>query len=334
MVDTTIVLRALSILLIVGSHVSFFKVLGGAHLLLIVAGWNLARFLLPASPQRILRAAAMIAIPTSLWLVYRVAVTDDVTIDNVLLVNNFTRVGAAGYWFVEVVVHLLLLCALLFTVPALRRFEQRHPYSLALAVLAACLLARATVEGDFFARNMTTLGAAWFVALGWLAHRSPTLWQKCLIVAVTAAMIPGRMEDLSREIVVIAGVILLLSLPRLPVPHRLLTPLSLLASASLAIYLTHSAVFPHLQPEVPAAVVFVVCVVVGVGAWLGIVEAVGAASWLASWLRTAEPLRAKSLRGPALGGKALRGKPLRVRALRAKALRAKAVRGKSVRATP
>lgn len=277
MIDTTIVLRALSILLIVGSHVGFFKLLGGAHLLLVVAGWNLARFLLPADPVRILRATAFIAVPTSLWLVYRAAVTDDVTLDNVLLVNNFTRVGAAGYWFAEVLVHFLLLCALVFAIPAFRRWEQRYSYAFALAFLGVTLALRFTVEGDFFVRNMTTLGAAWFIALGWLAQRSPALWQKCLVVVVMVAMVPGRMEDLSREIVVIAGVILLLSLSRLPVPRALLTPLSLLASASLAIYLTHYAVFPHLQPEVPAAIVWVVCIAVGCAVWSGITRVVRAA---------------------------------------------------------
>ncbi|SFR29802.1 Acyl-CoA synthetase (AMP-forming)/AMP-acid ligase II [Lentzea waywayandensis] len=276
MVDTTIVLRALAILLIVGSHVGFFKLLGGAHLLLVVAGWNLARFLMPADPLRILRATATIAVPTSLWLGYRVAVTDDVTLDNVALVNNFTRVGAAGYWFVEVLVHVLLLCALVFAVPAIRRWEQRHGYAFALALLGLTLALRLTVDGDFFARNMTTLGAAWFVALGWLAHRSPALWQKGLVVVVAVAMVPGRMEDLSREIVVISGLVLLLSLARVPVPRGLLTPMSLLASASLAIYLTHYAVFPLLQPQVPAAIVWVVCVVVGCAMWLGIDRAVTA----------------------------------------------------------
>ncbi|MFS8096603.1 AMP-binding protein [Lentzea alba] len=273
LIDTTIVLRALSILLIVGSHVSFFNLMGGAHLLLVIAGWNLARFLLPAHPLRILRAAAFIAIPTSLWLVYRSAVTDDVTLDNILLVNSFTRVGAGGYWFIEVLAHVLLACALIFAVPAVRRWEQRHTYAFAVIVLAACLLARYTVEGDWFARNMTTLGAAWFIALGWLAQRSPALWQKCLVVTVTIAMIPGRMELLSREIIVIAGLILLLSLSRVPVPRSLLTPISLLASASLAIYLTHYAVFPHLLPLVPTPIVFVVCVAVGVTTWLAITKA-------------------------------------------------------------
>jgi hypothetical protein len=65
-------------------------------------------------------------------------------------------------------------------------------------------------------------------------------------------------------------VALLLCLSRVPVPRSLLTPMSLLASASLAIYLTHYAVFPHLQPQVPSPIVFVVCVAVGVAVWLGI----------------------------------------------------------------
>jgi acyl-CoA synthetase (AMP-forming)/AMP-acid ligase II len=277
MIDTTIVLRALSILLIVGSHVGLFTLLGGAHLLLVVAGWNIARFLLPADPLRILRATALIAVPTSLWLVYRMAVTDDVTLDNVLLVNNFTRVGAAGYWFVEVVVHVLALCALVFAVPAVRRWEQRHGYLFALALLASGLALRFTVDGDFFARNMTTFGAAWFIALGWLAQRSPAWWQKGLVVVVLVAMLPGRMEDLSREIIVISGVVLLLSVARLPVPRHLLNPMSLLASASLAIYLTHYAVFPYLQPQVPAAIVWVVCIAVGCAAWLGTVRVTRAA---------------------------------------------------------
>jgi hypothetical protein len=61
------------------------------------------------------------------------------------------------------------------------------------------------------------------------------------------------------------------------VPRALLTPLSLLASASLAIYLTHYAVFPHLQPEVPAAIVWVVCIAVGCAVWSGVTRVVRAA---------------------------------------------------------
>nr|BFE50076.1 hypothetical protein GCM10017745_35030 [Saccharothrix mutabilis subsp. capreolus] len=117
-VETDIVLRALAIVLVVGSHVKVFDVTGGAHLLLVIAGWNFARFLLPAAPRRILRGAALVAVPTSLWLTYRVFTTDDVTWVNVVLVNNFVRTGAVGYWFVEVLVHVLVLLAWCSRCPA------------------------------------------------------------------------------------------------------------------------------------------------------------------------------------------------------------------------
>jgi hypothetical protein len=55
-----------------------------------------------------------------------------------------------------------------------------------------------------------------------------------------------------------------------PVPRSLLTPVSLVASASLAIYLTHYAVFPQLQPHVPTGIVWVVCIALGCAVWAGI----------------------------------------------------------------
>ena len=43
--DTTIVLRAVAIVLIVLEHADVIKILGGAHILLAVAGFNFGRFL-------------------------------------------------------------------------------------------------------------------------------------------------------------------------------------------------------------------------------------------------------------------------------------------------
>ena len=49
--DTSVVLRAVAILAIVGTHANLWTVVGGAHVLLAVAGWNFARFQL-AAPTR------------------------------------------------------------------------------------------------------------------------------------------------------------------------------------------------------------------------------------------------------------------------------------------
>ena len=42
--ETNVLLRALAIVMIVGSHANLFVLLGGAHVLLGVAGFNFGRF--------------------------------------------------------------------------------------------------------------------------------------------------------------------------------------------------------------------------------------------------------------------------------------------------
>ncbi len=72
LVETSVLLRALAIVLIVGSHADLFMVMGGAHVLLAVAGANLARFPLsgPRAGQgrRLLRSAGRVWAPTALWV--------------------------------------------------------------------------------------------------------------------------------------------------------------------------------------------------------------------------------------------------------------------------
>ncbi len=274
MLETSIVLRAVAILLVVGSHVALFDLLGGAHLLLVIAGWNFARFLLPpgperAPPRRMVRSAALVAVPSIGWLAYRAAVTEDVTVTNTALLSTVLWSGTEGYWFVEVLVHTLLGLALLFAVPALGRLERAHRFPFALAVLGATLVMNAAIDdsASWSVHNMSALGAAWFFVLGWLAHRADTVGRKALVVALAAGLVPGTFGQPAREAVVLVGVVVLVALTRVPVPEPFARVLSLVASASLAIYLTHYAVFPVLAEFLPPAPVLVVTLSAGVVAW-------------------------------------------------------------------
>lgn len=273
--ETNILLRALAIVLVVGSHIKFFDILGGAHLLLVIAGWNFARFLLPASGKRIARSAALIAVPSVAWLAYRAAVTDDVTLVNVLLMNGFLQTGTEGYWFIEVLVHLLLALAVVFAVPAVRSTERNHGFAVALAALGIALLLHASVPdaASFAQHHMTAVGATWFFALGWLAQRAGTRAQKAVVLAISCALLPGTFGDPAREAVVLAGLVMLLVLARVPVPRPAVAGVSQIASASLYIYLTHYAVYPILLAHLPAPLVVVLSVATGVLAWQGAVLA-------------------------------------------------------------
>jgi hypothetical protein len=67
------VLRAVAIMLDVVTHAGLLQVQGGVHLLLVVAGYNLARFQLALSGQQerdlaLLRGARAVAVPTVLFV--------------------------------------------------------------------------------------------------------------------------------------------------------------------------------------------------------------------------------------------------------------------------
>ena len=73
LVETTIALRAVAIVLVVGTHANLMTVVGGAHLLLAVAGFNLARFHLGDRPRRQrlrqgLASLAQVAVPSALFI--------------------------------------------------------------------------------------------------------------------------------------------------------------------------------------------------------------------------------------------------------------------------
>lgn len=272
--ETNIVLRAVAIFLVVATHIGLFNLMGGAHLLLVISGWCFARFMLAdgarsAVSTRILRSAARVAVPAMIWIAYRAAATDDVVLSNILLVNNYLRTGAPGFWYIEVLIQTLVLLGVLFSVPAVRRFEASHGFATALMVLGAGSVARLFIDDTvtFPERGFSTHGVLWFFALGWLAHRAETVRQKLVVLALAAVLLPGFFGQPVREVVVGAGFVLLLLVPRLPVPRPLVRVLGLIAGASLYIYLTHYALYPELLAYLSPVVVTALSLVLGIVAW-------------------------------------------------------------------
>src|SRR5690606_11813811 len=89
-VETSVALRPISIVLIVGTHAQLFAIPGGAHLLLGVAGFNLARCHLTASARMarvrsILRSLRRIVIASVLWIGLAYLVTDHYALRHVFL---------------------------------------------------------------------------------------------------------------------------------------------------------------------------------------------------------------------------------------------------------
>ena len=144
-VDTTIVLRALAILAIVGSHTHVVHVLGGAHILLGVAGYNFSRFAATAPSvretwRRVGGTVARIAVPSVVWVAAVGLLAGTYSVANLGMVNwlfgSDTWSSTWRLWFLEALAWTLVAFAALLSVPPVRRLYARHPFGLAASVAA------------------------------------------------------------------------------------------------------------------------------------------------------------------------------------------------------
>ena len=148
----------------------------------------------------------------------------------------------------------VLVCAVgLTAVPAFDRWERRAPFVTPLVLLGAALVVRLAWTGvEAGPTERYTIGVvAWCFALGWLAARATTPLQRVLVAALAAVATIGFFGDLQRELVVVAGIAVLVALPTVRVPALMTRPLTVLAGASLFVYLTHWQVYPHLEDDHP-----------------------------------------------------------------------------------
>ncbi|MFI9503068.1 AMP-binding protein [Nocardia sp. NPDC052566] len=263
--DTGTLLRAVSIVLIVSSHIGLFVMWGAAHVLLGVAGYNFARFAVTGSARserlrHALRTVALIAVPTALWVALTLPFSDYYTWQNVLLLNKILGPSdspTAGHlWFLEVLVYFMIAGALLVRVPMVDRLQRRDPFWFAMGLVALTLVFRYQSFGLYAARDVPFSPlAAWFFALGWAAAKATSLWQRLLVSVVLVATTPGYFGVPDRERLVMAGLLLLIWLPAVRLPALIAGAAAVLADSSLFVYLLHWQVYPPFGQHHVAALI-------------------------------------------------------------------------------
>lgn len=291
--ETSVVVRAIAITLIVVTHMRLYRLAGGAHTLLAVLGWNIARFqLLPADvPGRLRRAAATIgrvAVPTSAWIGLNMVLAGGYSVGALLLVNNYTgdaarRGGRWEYWYFEAFVQIMAVVAVVFSIGAVRRAERRAPFLFALGVLGLTLLLRFDVLqwGGAYNEIFRTHTVACFVALGWCAQRARDHVQRAVVTILLLVTTFGYFAsvgytgagqvDREWRIVVLVGA--LVWLPTLRLPSPVAAVVARVAAASMWIFLLHWQVWPLFTPWLDRHVAVVATMAVGVGVW-AVVETV------------------------------------------------------------
>ena len=286
LLEPTVLLRAVAILLVVGTHANLFTVYGGAHILLAVAGYNFARFQLGAVPRATrlrsgFAALAQVVIPSALWiglvgvLVGTYEPATALFLNGLLGSDDWTTQWQ--FWFLEAWVWTLAVALAVIAIPAMDRAERRTPFVFALVVLAAGITLRyglVGLEAGPTERYMPSIGF-WCFALGWAAAKAVGARERLLVSAAAIATVPGFFGEPDREAVVVIGVLLLVWLREIRAPKWPAVAVGVLASSSLAIYLTHWQVYPHLEMSNPPLAV-ICSVAAGVAYWSLTRRALGA----------------------------------------------------------
>ncbi len=252
--ETSVALRAAAIVLIVGSHATLYEMWGGAHLLLGIAGYNFGRFCLTPvcrtdRVRHLRKTMTWIVVPSVIWIALALLITDDYHWTNLLLVEKFfgpdDSMTAGRLWFIEVLVWILLALTLVVWLPVADRLERRRPFAFAAAFLVFGLAVRYDLLGLHFGREAWfTILAFWFFAVGWAAAKSSTGWQRLLVTAVLVVSVHGYFQNTHREMLVLAGFLLLIWLPAIRCPAWCTVVAGTVAEASLYTYLTHYQIYP------------------------------------------------------------------------------------------
>ncbi|MFW5473194.1 AMP-binding protein [Knoellia sp. CPCC 206450] len=299
--ETSVVLRAVAITVIVLTHAGVLDVRGGAHVLLAVAGFAFARFQLSGGRRserlaHVAESVTRIAVPSAVWLGVLTLVDERYSWWNPVLL---TSVGGGNvhpqwrYWFVEAVVHILVGVTVLLAVPAIDRLERARPFVVPMAVALVALVFRYGLVpvGDHHVNGRPAV-VLWLFALGWAMARAEVRWQRWLLTAYVLAVVPGFFGDLERNAVLGAGLLVLLWVRSVRVPAFVVPVLLPVASASLFIYLVQWEVMGRVGYSLLGAAV---AVLTGWIAWRGsspIVEPV--ARWVGGRVAALVPSRPRA----------------------------------------
>ncbi|MEU4392621.1 hypothetical protein [Kribbella sp. NPDC023855] len=243
-------LRGVAVVTICGSHVGLFRLAGGAHILLAVAGFLFARYVLTAREtadrvRRTARTVIGIAVPALVVAAVMVFVSKSIHWSNLALLHWLVRPRDINiFWFVEALLMLSVLTTAVLALPLMRRAYAADPWRTAMAAFAVLLVPRylvlALVEGPVRGLPGTV---AWLFVAGIAMAVADTGRRRVVTAIVAAAATVGFFPEWERNLIILAGLVLLTLLPTVPVPGLLVRPLGVLAAASLHIYLVQFQVF-------------------------------------------------------------------------------------------
>lgn len=274
--ETGVVLRALAIVLIVGTHAHVFTLQGTAHALLVLVGYNLARFTLGGGDRAtrvraLLTALRRVAAPALVVIAGVHLVTGQYALSTVGLLNwalGEPRLGPDWrFWFIESTVVVVLVVTALVATPWGDRLERRHPFAVPLALSGLGMLWwKEVLFPPVPHMQGSPLVVAWLFFLGWAAARAGSVRERLVVTAVAIPSVGTFSGNPRRDLLTLAAVLLVLWVPTLRVPRGLVPTVHVLAASSLFVYVVHWQVLQAMRATPWLSVA--AGLVAGVGYWL------------------------------------------------------------------
>ncbi|MGE3874447.1 MAG: AMP-binding protein [Parvibaculaceae bacterium] len=259
-IETSILLRALAILMVVIHHATLWPVPAGAAILLMLAGYGLARFhaasLFGGDIGGFLKSVLAKLFPFYLIVLGFAVVRQQVPWASVFLIGNLGfghpddgTLLPFLYWFVEAYAQIMLLTALLFSMGRIRTLAAKRPFETGLAALALAMALRIATPIAFDLGQRVGFNPTWLlflVPLGWCAYFAATPKQKLVLtaaafiaMAIAAVHGGGWTGSWVRYGLTTAGLVLLLFRPQIRFPRVLVWATLTVSAASFHIYLVH-----------------------------------------------------------------------------------------------
>lgn len=261
-VGSDLVLRALAILMVVVTHETLWPVYGGAAVMVMLIGYQMARFqrdaLTAGRIGTLFRPLGRVLLPYYIILAGFALAWGQVPWGSLFLISNFGIGDPVThdrlpflYWFVEAYAQMLVLLAGLLLIPPLRLMAGRSPLIFGAVLLAGAVALRFAAPplmGLGGRQIFTVPWVLYLLALGWMAAVAEGR-QRWLVMAAASVILPLVAYDGGnwhgswiKYGTVWVLLLILMAAPRVALPRWLAGPVLVVASSSYLIYLTHRLV--------------------------------------------------------------------------------------------
>ncbi|MBL4602887.1 MAG: AMP-binding protein [Emcibacteraceae bacterium] len=284
-IEIGIIARILAILFVVANHAGLSFLAGGSATLMLIAGYNLVRFQLPAILVGNARSLAInlfwnVLLPFWGVLLIFGIYKNDLPIYDMLLVGGYLGSGGAsgfGAWFIQALIQCIIIIYALVRIKPLRRIAIETPFLFGWIFLAAACALRLmdailNINSLFPANGGQVSWVLWLFSLGYLIAQARSNTEK--IQASIAVIILGPLfywGDFGRIFYPMIVGLSFLWVPRIILPKLLGPLLYTVGSASLFIYMLHSrAPINSLTSDWPVDFIRIsVGIILGVIGWKG-----------------------------------------------------------------